>query len=177
MSPRFVRLGLAFSVLCSPALRAEDAGADAKVPAYTLKNKSAFAAPTEDQRAPFWPIGWTKRKPMQAATTAAPTRVAEVPKVSLDPRNFKVTSILVGNPSLAIINGRTYSEGEFLRVPRAALPAGATSAAPVPRVRVYRINDGSVALQNQDQVLTVALQRPELAQRKTEEQLLVEDRP
>ena len=176
MSPRLVHLGLIFSVLCNPAARAEDAAADAKPPAYTLKNKSAFTAPTDDQRAPFWPIGWVKRRAVPVAA-AGPVRAVEAPKVALDAKNFKVTSILVGSPSLAIINGRTYSEGEFLRVPRTAAATVGSPGVPGPRVRVYRINDGSVALQNQEQILTVMLQRPELAQRKGEEALLLEDRP
>ena len=177
MSLRLAHLGLILSVVCRPAAHAEDAAADSKPPAYALKNKSAFNAPTDDQRAPFWPIGWVKRKPMQAAA-AGPVRVVEAPKVvTLDPKNFKVTSILVGSPSLAIINGRTYSEGEFLRVPRAAAATAASPAVPAPRVRVYRINDGGVLLQNQEQFLSVMLQRPELAQRKGEEALLSEDRP
>lgn len=137
------------------------------VPPYQLKNRSAFAEVDENCRAPFWPIGWVKRK-VGAASVAAPT----VPTVLLDGKNYKVTSILLGSgatPSLAVINGRAYSEGEFLRTPRSA---GTTP----PRVRVQRINDGNVVLQNAEQLLVAALQRPELSARKSEELLLDPDR-
>jgi hypothetical protein len=69
----------------------------------------------------------------------------------------------MGSPSLAVINGRAYSEGEFVRMPKdgAAL-----------RVRVQSINDGSVTLQCEDQTLVVGLRRPELAERRSEVDLL-----
>jgi hypothetical protein len=177
MSPRFFRLISALSALCAGHLHAGDAAADAKPEPYVLKNKSSFTPVTDEQRAPFWPIGWVKRRPVLAAT--GPVHVVEAPKVTLDAKSFKVTSILLGNPSFAIINGRTYSEGEFLRAPKAVAVAGAPSApaAPAPRIRVYRINDGQVVLQNQEQLLTVSLLRPELLQRGGVEELLSEDRP
>lgn len=180
MSPRFVRSILAASVVCAAPVHAEEAKVEEKPPAYVLKNKSVFSATADDQRAPFWPIGWVKRKPMPVATAAV--QVIQAPKVILDEKNFKVTSILLGNPSLAIINGRTYMEGEFLRAAKvAAAPAvaGAPTVVtqPAARTRVYRINDGSVVLQNQEQLLTVPLQRPELVQRSNVEELLNEDRP
>lgn len=185
MNHRSISLAILLSAVGAGAAFAEDAAAGSKAPAYVLKKRSAFSPLADDQRAPFWPIGWCKRKPV-AAAAAAPAQVAEAPKMKLDARNYKVTSILLGNPSLAIINGRTYSEGEFLRTPRtavaahggAARPAPATTAAaPVPRIRIYRITDGNVVLQGPDQYLTVPLLRPELAQRRGEEELLLEDRP
>lgn len=176
MSPRFPTL--AALLLSTAALHAEEtAPATTAAPApYQLQRKSAFTATGDEVRAPFWPIGWAKRK----AGPAAPEVVAQ-PTVTLDEKAFKVTSILLGNPSLAIINGRTYSEGEFLRQPRAAggVPTVATTGG-IPagvRVRVYRIEDGVVTFQCQEQLLPVALQRPELATRNGEEELLLEDRP
>ena len=59
--------------------------------------------------------------------------------MALDGKAFRVTSILISTgatPSLAVINGRAYSEGEFVRMPRTP------GTAPV-RVRVQRINDGT----------------------------------
>jgi hypothetical protein len=179
MNRHFLCSALLASLLCVATGRADTAPADTKVPAYVLKNRSAFTPVADDHRAPFWPIGWVKRKPMTVAS-AAPALVVEAPKIVLDAKNFKVTSILLGSPALAIINGRTYSEGEFLRTPRAAVAPVAAGAAPAPaapRIRLYRINDGSVALQCQEQIITVALQRPELAQRKADAELLLEDRP
>jgi hypothetical protein len=148
-------------------LPAEEAAAvktDA-VPSYELKNRSSFIETDPDARAPFWPIGWVKR----AAGPAVPV-VAPAPKILLNEKSFKVTSILLGagaTPSLAVINGRAYSEGEFLRVPKGS---GA------PRIRVQRINDGNVILQHAEQTLVALLQRPELMSRKTEELLLDPDR-
>jgi hypothetical protein len=135
---------------------------------YELKNKSTFAAADPNARAPFWPIGWVKRKPGIVQQSVAPS----VPKVLIDEKAFKVTSILIGSgttPSLAVINGRAYSEGEFLRMPK----GGPT---PQVRIRVQRINDGSVALQNADQTMIAPLMRPELSERKSEELLLDPDR-
>ena len=127
------------------------------VPKYALKNKSAFTLASET-RAPFWPIGWVKR---------ARGEVREKPKIAINESSFLVTSILMGSPSLAVINGRAYSEGEFIRMPKdgAAL-----------RVRVQNINDGSVTLQCEDQTLVVALRRPQLAERRSEVDLLDPDR-
>ena len=137
-------------------------------PPYVLKNRSEFKAMPDTARVPFWPIGWVKRA-KSAPVADAPVQVA--PKITLDEKNFRVTSILLGSgttPSLAVVNGRAYSEGEFLRMPRSMNPA--------PRVRVQRINDGSVILQNGDQTLTAKLQRPELQNRRPDEMLLDPDR-
>jgi hypothetical protein len=136
---------------------------------YELKNKSKFAAADPNARAPFWPIGWVKRKANGTQQTVA---VPSAPKVLIDERAFKVTSILIGSgttPSLAVVNGRAYSEGEFLRMPK----GGPT---PPVRIRVQRINDGSVTLQNADQPMVIPLLRPELSERKSEELLLDPDR-
>jgi hypothetical protein len=126
----------------------------ADVPKYALKNKSAFTLPTET-RAPFWPIGWVKR-------AAVHGEARERPKTAINESAFSVTSILMGSPSLAVINGRAYSEGELVRMPK----DGAA------RVRLQGINDGSVTLQCDDQTLVVALRRPELAERRPEVDLL-----
>lgn len=156
----------------APAASTAPAAAPVKpedVPPYVLKNRSEFKGLTEDTaRVPFWPIGWIKRAKV-AQTPDAPVQV--IPKVTLDERNFRVTSILLGSgttPSLAVINGRAYSEGEFLRMPRSMNPA--------PRVRVQRISDGAVVLQNAEQILTVKLTRPELQNRRPDEMLLDPDR-
>jgi hypothetical protein len=139
------------------------------LPPYELKKRSAFLAVEENARAPFWPIGWVKR------VTGAPVQtedVAAAPGVQLDEKNFKVTSILLGAgtaSSLAVINGRAYGEGEFLRMPK-----GGTT--PPVKVRVQRINDGQVILQNATQTLVVALQRPELSTKREAEVFLDPDR-
>jgi hypothetical protein len=67
----------------------------------------------------------------------------------------------VGNPSLAVINGRSYEEGQFIRMPKAAQI----------RPRLYRIGDGQVTIQVQNQLMTVQLRRPELNEPKPESEL------
>jgi len=138
-------------------------------PPYELKNRSAFTIPANTTRPPFWPIGWVKR------VVGAPVQFQEVPvapKVLLDEKSFTVTSILVSSgttPSLAVINHRAYSEGEFIRMPK-------TPGAPPLRIRVQRIVDGVVTLQNGGQTLTIPLQRMELSNKRPEELLLDPDR-
>jgi len=129
--------------------------APADVPKYALKNKSFFTI-SPDARTPFWPIGWVKR-------AGASKEIGEKPKVALDENAFLITSILMGSPSLAVINGRAYSEGELIRMPKDG---------PTRRVRVQSINDGTVTLQCEDQTLVIALRRPQLAERRSEVDLL-----
>ena len=181
MKPHPCLLTLAGSLLGAMALHAADAAPEKSAPApepYQLKNRSAFAAPGEDVRAPFWPVGWVHRKGVSSQVG----QVAAAKSV-LDERSFRVTSILLGSgttPSLAVINGRAYSEGELLKTPRgmavAAAPAGTAATPAAARIRVQRISDGSIVLQQADQTVTVALQRPKLVLKKSEEPLLEEER-
>lgn len=171
MSPYVSRFAAALLLGASTLLAEEAASAKAdNPPPYQLKNRSEFSGGTANTRAPFWPIGWVKRS--VGIPVAQPQQAPAAPRVLLDEKSFKVTSILIGagsTPSFAVINGRAYSEGEFLRMPK-----GATT--PPVRVRVQRINDGSVVLQNADQTLVAALIRPELSTRRPEELLLDPDR-
>jgi hypothetical protein len=125
---------------------------------YELKNRSSFDV-AENARAPFLPIGWVKPQ----GSISAPV----VQQANIDASGFRLTSILIGNPSLAVINGRSYEEGQFLRLPRGG---------PQVRIRLYRIGDGQVWLQIDDKLHAVPLKRPELGERKVEEQLLSEER-
>ena len=180
MNPRPFLILLGGGLLCAATLRAEDAAAAAKIePApepYELKNRSSFACAGQDARAPFWPIGWVHRKgasPSMNRTSA--------PKETLDAKNFRVTSILLGSgaaTSLAVINGRAYSEGEFLKMPRpTAVAAVAAPGAPPPiRTRVQRIGDGFIILQREGLAVTVPLYRAEAALKKIEDTLLDEER-
>ena len=141
-------------------------------PVYELKRKSSFNL-VEAKRSPFWPIGWVKRE--RGAALGAPM----VPKFILDPKSFNVTSILLGSPALAVINGRAYEEGQFLRPQRpAAIPGAPVATATIggPKVRVQRIADGQVSLQCNDQVITIPLRRAELGERKIEQELLSSER-
>ena len=169
MNPRIPSLIAAVSLLGAADTRAEDAAP--KVESYRLANISSFKC-AETQRAPFWPIGWVKRAKGGTAQVDAPS----APKFVFDPKSFKVTSIMLGPPALAVINGRPYAEGEALRQPRG--PAGATlpQLPPGVRVRVQRIADGEVILQCEDQMITAMVQRAELSAKKDERELNLEDR-
>ena len=142
------------------SLHAADA-TPAKPPAdpgkYDLKKKSTFTL-ASDRRAPFWQIGWVKN------SKEVRTEIAQAPKPKIDESAFNVTSILLGNPSLAVVNGRAYSEGELLRMPKG-------SGSPPVKIRVQQIGDGSVTLGCDQHTFTVTLKRPELAARKAEELL------
>ena len=89
-------------------------------------------------------------------------------KVEIHDEMFRVTSILLGNPSMAVINGRSYEEGQFIRMPKAA-------AAQI-RPRLYRIGDGQVLIQVQNQFVPVPLRRPELNEVKRDAELFNEEK-
>jgi len=145
---------------------AEPSSSAAANPKYELKKRSSFSLP-ETTRAPFWPIGWTKQNGTRTEVAAVVTQQKPV----LDERNFSVTSILLGNPSLAVINGRSYTEGEMLRMPRGSAPAAV-------RVRVQRITDGAVELAFADQIIKAKLRREQLEPKQgtSEELLPLDDR-
>jgi hypothetical protein len=95
----------------------------------------------------------------------------EAPKVVLDPDQFSLTSIVLGPPSFAVINGKAYAEGEYIHAARAAKasspaagPAttGAASLPPGTKVRVARIRDGLVTLDLNGQLTEIQLRRHEL---------------
>lgn len=166
-----VALALAPSPLHADEAAAAKNGGDT-AGLYSLKTRSFFSAP-DGSRPPFWPIGF---HPKKAAEEAAPR-----PTFQLNPDSFSVTSILQGGVSIAVINGRSYGEGEFLRLPRAPKPGQAvspTSPAPINlppgvRVQVARITDGAVILRALDQTVTVPLRRPELTERKPQDEELL----
>jgi hypothetical protein len=179
MNPRPFLILLGGSLLCAAALHAEDtapAKTESASEPYELKNRSRFSCEGEGVRAPFWPIGWVHRQGISSAVTQSDT-----PRQVLDAKDYRVTSILLGSgstPSLAVINGRAYSEGEFLKMPRGTAAAAAAvpgSTAPV-RTRVQRISDGFIILQRDAHAVTVALYRPEIALKKIEDPLLDEER-
>ena len=141
------------------SLQAADAPvekAQAEIAKYDLKKKSAFTL-ASDRRAPFWPIGWVKNTKSETRT-----EITQAPKRKIDESAFNVTSILLGNPSLAVVNGRAYSEGELVRMPKGSPPT---------KVRVQQIGDGGVTLMHEQQSFLVALKRPELVAHKAEELL------
>jgi hypothetical protein len=181
MSPRYFSSALALLTLAAVAHAARPkvtpdpqataaAGATAAPaatpvppPPYELKNKSSFTISATNPRPPFWPIGWVHRD----ASSPIVQRAAPVLS-TIDEHFFRLTSILIGNgttASLAVINGRAYSEGEFVRMPR-------TPGAPPTRVKVQRIADGSVTLVHGTETMQVPLRREELLVRHGDEKLL-----
>jgi hypothetical protein len=161
MNAKVLKITLAATTLASVVCHAFAEVATPAPVKYELNKRSAFNLP-ETTRPPFWPIGWVKKN--TTAVVAAPSG----PRVSLDEKNFAVTSILTGNPSLAVINGRSYTEGEYIR----------SKGKGQPRIRVVRIYDGFVQLQCEDQIIAPKLRRDEIEPKKaaTEEVLSDDER-
>ncbi len=128
---------------------------------YELKKRSSFTL-AEAERPPLWPIGWVKKQAAPAQAVA----VVVAPQIVLDPKSFLLTSILLGSPPLAVINGRSYTEGEYLKARGTA-----------PRVQLVRIGDGTAQVRAVDgQILEIVLRRPELGTKKVDDGILNEDR-
>jgi hypothetical protein len=129
--------------------------AEAKVPTaeedgpYELKRRSSVSM-RDDVRSPFWPVGWTK------ADRTVPGKV-EKPVFELRAEYFRLTSILTGKRSLAMINGKSFEEGERMVV---VAPEGRFN------VLVRRVGDGRVVLGLDKQEVIVPLQRQEVASKK-----------
>jgi hypothetical protein len=111
--------------------------------AYGTKTKSVFTG-SADQHNPFWPIGWVKTENESATDTAAPL----VPHTE----DFMVTTILLNEPPMAVINGKEMAEGEI-----AALPVNGQNVA----VQLMAVQDGRVILRWQNQNIIVPIHRDE----------------
>lgn len=146
-----------FLTVAAFAIAAGAHAAPDKAKHYDLKNRSTFSG-GEDARIPFWPIGF--QRPGKGGGTVAAT-VAVAPKIQLEPRHFNVTSILLGNPALATINGRSFGEGEVLPV---------IFGSERLRVVVNRIGDGMVTLGYEGQAIQVPMRRPELGGKQAQAQ-------
>ena len=138
-------------------IAADAHAAPEKTKPYELKNRSTFTG-GEDSRIPFWPIGF--QRPGKAGGTVAAT-VAVAPKIQLEARHFNVTSILLGNPALATINGRSFGEGEILPV---------VFGTERLRVVVNRIGDGMVTLGYEGLEIQVPMRRAELGVKQAQMQ-------
>jgi len=136
------------SAMLSTAVRAEG---------YQLKNHSLFRADA-DARIPFWPIGW--QKPNAKGGAGAASVEADTAKVQLQPHHFNISGILLGNPALVTINGRSFAEGELLPV---------ISGSQRLRVVVRSIRDGGVWLDHEGQQTFVPLRRPELGNKPSQQ--------
>lgn len=157
MNPsKFLTALAGISVACSSIGSAESTAPGGSDVPYELKNRSSFRVDSE-ARAPFWPIGWKKPKKGTAGQTVVQT--APDSAIQLQPAYFNVTSILLGHPPLAMINGRSFEEGELLPV-----IAGSQRL----RVLVRAIRDGGVWLEYERQQVFVPMRRPELGTKQIE---------
>ena len=137
------------------ALSAQAQAESEKMKGYELKNRSAFHAP-EDARIPFWPIGFVH--PAKGATATA---VSQVAKIRLEPAYFNLTSVMLGHPALATINGRAFAEGEVLPV---------VFGNERLKVVLRSVQDGGVTLDHEGQRIFVPMKRLELAPRQSQQQ-------
>jgi len=114
--------------------------------AYTLKHRSIFTYSAPHN--PFWPIGWVKGA--DVVQTAVATEVAA--PISAD--NFVVSGISISSPPMALINNKECAEGEIIE---------AKYGAQTLKIKVLRINDGSVILQYQNKTYTIPFKHPTLS--------------
>lgn len=104
---------------------------------YQLKNRSIVTANLEG-RAPFWPIGWAPPKEGDPIENDKGRLPVNQPPVEL---KLKVTSILLGSPSLITIGGRSFAEGERIPV---------VSQGRRFMVLIRQVRDGGVVLEYED---------------------------
>ena len=141
---------------------------------YRLKRQSSFKAGGVGVRVPFWPIGWVH---LDGVTVVEAPPV--VPLEPFDAKGLRVTSVLIGSGvggSLAVINGRAYGEGEYLKIGRVEGVEKGKVGVKAVRVRVVRIWDGGVELERGVERARIGIERPELRGKKTEEVLGDEER-
>ena len=112
---------------------------------FKLKHRSSFTLQDTD-RNPFWPVGWVK--PTGAVSTTDVTETVQVAEIR--PEDFELTAILLGVPPLAVINGREYAEGDFIRVKGSGQKT---------KVQVAQVADGRVVLRYMNKNYTVLLHR------------------
>jgi hypothetical protein len=108
--------------------------------ALKVKNKSGFNA-TPGMHNPFWPIGWVKQGPL-------PAPVAAKAGQGISSGGFSVSSIMLGNPTIAVINGRGYEEGENLRINGVKTD-----------VQIVAIRDGEVILRSGESQIAIQMKR------------------
>jgi len=107
---------------------------------YVLAKKTAFTATANDHN-PFWPIGWVKME-------SSSDNVVVIPHS----QDFSVTSILLNEPPMAVINGKEMAEGEI---------ATLTINGQLVTVQLMAVQDGRVILRWQNQNIVVPLHRDE----------------
>jgi hypothetical protein len=108
---------------------------------FELKNRSEFKS-TAVKRDPFWPIGFVK--PSDSPNVGAD------PTADFRPENFKLTSVMLGDPALVVLNGVEFAEGEVKPV-RVGLQKL--------NITLLNVMDGAVRLQHRGQIIVVELKR------------------
>jgi hypothetical protein len=139
----------------TPAAPANPEAAAVAAPApavepYVLKSRSTFDAAL-DARAPFWPIGWSKGA--RHAPVKPAVKGPAAPMLQAD--QFTVSGVLLGNPAMATINGRSFAQGEVIPV---VLDGNRLNLV------LRSVQDGGVVLEYDDNVLFLPLRRQEVQQ-------------
>jgi hypothetical protein len=136
----------AVSALCLAALAPQ---ARAQSSLAKLTHRSEFK--DDGFRNPMWPIGW--QKPARGSENNS-----NDPQLPIGPELFNVTGISISASPLAVINGRTYAEGESIN----ALYGGQHI-----KILVVQINDGNVVLEYLGIKFTVNQKRPDLVPKES----------
>ena len=113
--------------------------------AYTPKTKSVFSSAAA-QHNPFWPIGWVKTAD---ESDAAESVAAVIPHTD----DFLVSTIMLNDPPMAVINGKDMAEGQI-----AALPINGQNVV----VQLMAVQDGRVVLRWENQNIVVPIHRDEI---------------
>jgi len=134
-------------------LASSAARAGSPAPAQPAPAASAAAAPAHksvflaaaDAHNPFWPIGWVKTETNTADQNAPPPMMPHA-------EDFTVTTILLNDPPMAVINGKEMAEGEIQ-----AFPINGAQVT----VQLMAVKDGRVIIRWQNQNITVPIHRDE----------------
>ena len=119
------------------------AAAHANAGEFQLKNRSTFEAGAAAHN-PFWPIGWVK-----SSVAAAPGAESQS-AATLKAENFVVSSILLNEPPLAVVNGKEMAEGEVI-----AMNVDSKTLL----IQLASVQDGQVVLRYRGQNIVVPLHR------------------
>ena len=113
---------------------------EAKAPAFILQNRSDFKSQAI-KRDPFWPIGWVR----PSEGSAAPAD-----DVDFRPEYFKLTSVMLGDPPMVVINGKEFTEGQV-----GPVKVGSQNI----DITVLNIMDGAVRLQHRGRIIVIEMKR------------------
>ena len=134
-------MGATGSTANEPDAKAAGSGAEKEEKKKDDGRQSYFAGGAST-RNPFWPVGWSP----QEKVAAAPVRI------QVGPESFRLSTIMLGDPPLAVINGRDVTVGDIIPV---------AVAGRVVSVRVSAIRDGFVVLDHDGKTVLVQLSRGE----------------